>query len=358
MEYIPRIEKNARLKVVGVGGGGCNAVNRMVQAGIRGVKFLAVNTDWQVLGKNSAEEKLQIGGKLTRGLGAGADPDVGRRAVESSISEIEGILENIDMVFITAGMGGGTGTGASPVIASIAKELGVLTVAVVTWPFAFEGKHRWRAAEQGIAQLEKVVDTLIVIPNDRLISVVQTRTSLVQAFYVVDDVLRQGVQSISDLIMIPGIINLDYADVRAIMHGAGTALIGIGIAKGVGRAREAATAAITSPLLESPMVGAKGIIINITGGRDMSLTEVNAAAEMVTSAAAEDANIIFGTVVDESLTDEIRVTVVATGFTRSPASEWKKVPVTVAAAAEKSKTAPESRKDKTMEIDLPSFLCT
>ena len=358
MEYIPRIEKNARLKVIGVGGGGCNAVNRMVQVGIRGVKFVAVNTDWQVLGKNSAEEKLQIGGKLTRGLGAGADPDVGRRAAESSTSEIGMILEDIDMVFITAGMGGGTGTGASPVIASIAKELGVLTVAVVTRPFGFEGKQRWSAAEQGIEQLEKVVDTLIIIPNDRLISVVQTRTSLVQAFYVVDDVLRQGVQSISDLIMIPGVINLDYADVRAIMHGAGTALIGIGVAKGVDRAREAAAAAVTSPLLESPMDGARGIIINITGGRDMSLTEVNAAAEMVTSAAAEDANIIFGTVVDENLSDEIRVTVVATGFKRSPAPEWKRVPIAVAAAAEKSKTAPELQKDKTMEIDLPSFLRT
>ncbi|MEW6200432.1 MAG: cell division protein FtsZ [bacterium] len=356
MENIPRIEKSARIKVLGVGGGGCNAVNRMVQVGIRGVKFVAVNTDWQVLGRNSAEEKLQIGGKLTRGLGAGADPEVGRRAAEACVAEIERIVENIDMVFITAGMGGGTGTGASPVIASIAKEMGVLTVGVVTRPFGFEGRRRWQVAQRGIEQLEKHVDTLITIPNDRLISVVQTRTSLVQAFYIADDVLRQGVQGICDLITIPGVINLDYADVRAIMHGAGTALMGMGSGRGEGRAREAALAAVTSPLLENPMDGARGIIINISGGRNMSIGEINTAAETITSAAAEDANIIFGAVIDETLTDEMRVTVIATGFVKPQAQEWRRVPVSVAVEAEKTAETQKVKEERLMDIDLPSFL--
>jgi len=315
VKFEPKIEKLARIKVVGVGGGGCNAVNRMIEVGIRGVDFIAVNTDGQVLEKNRAEEKLQIGGKLTRGLGAGADPEVGLKAAELSISEIENMLEGADMVFVTSGMGGGTGTGASPVVARVAKSLGALTVGVVTKPFAFEGRRRMKSAEEGVAQLSKYVDTIVVIPNDRLLDIIKRETALIEAFKLADDVLRQGVQGISDLITIPGMINLDFADVKTIMSDAGTALIGIGVSKGDDRARRAAEAAISCPLLETSIEGAKGILLNITGGPDLSLTEINTVAEVARTAASEDANIIFGTVIDDNMRDEVRVTVIATSFT-------------------------------------------
>jgi len=305
----------AVIKVVGVGGGGTNAVNRMVDAGLKGVEFIAVNTDAQALQMTDADIKLQVGGQLTRGLGAGANPDMGMAAANESRDEIKEALKGADMVFVTAGEGGGTGTGAAPVIAEIAKhEVGALTVGVVTRPFAFEGSQRSRQAEDGIQRLREQVDTLIVIPNEKLLAVVERRTSILDAFREADNVLRQGVQGITDLITIPGLINLDFADVRTIMHDAGSALMGIGSAAGENRAAEAARAAISSPLLESSVEGATGILLNITGGGDLGLFEVNDAAEIVASAADQNANIIFGAVVDEQLGDHIRVTVIATGF--------------------------------------------
>ncbi|HEY8449615.1 MAG TPA: cell division protein FtsZ [Bacillota bacterium] len=304
----------AVLKVVGVGGGGNNALNRMIASGLQGVDFIAVNTDAQVLAAAKAPEKIQIGSEITRGLGAGANPEVGERAAQESRDEIAQHLKGADMVFITAGMGGGTGTGASPVIAEIAKELGALTVGVVTKPFSFEGRRRMRQAEEGIRVLREKVDTLITIPNDRLLQVVDKNTSFQDAFRIADDVLRQGVQGISDLIAIPGLINLDFADVRTVMLNTGSALMGIGVASGEGRAARAAKEAISSPLLETSINGAKGVLLNITGGPDLGLFEVNEAAEIVTEAADSEANIIFGAVIDERLADEIRVTVIATGF--------------------------------------------
>jgi cell division protein FtsZ len=305
----------AIIKVVGVGGGGVNAVNRMIEAGLRGVEFIAVNTDAQALLMSDADVKLDIGRELTRGLGAGADPDKGRQAAEDHAQDIEDALKGADMVFVTAGEGGGTGTGAAPVIAEIAKnEIGALTVGVVTRPFEFEGAQRAAQAEEGIASLREQVDTLIVIPNDKLLSIVERRTSIIDAFREADNVLRQGVQGITDLITIPGLINLDFADVRTVMQDAGTALIGIGDATGEGRAIEAAKSAISSPLLEESVEGAAGILLNITGGRDLGLFEVNEAAEIIASAADGNANIIFGAVIDEALADEVRVTVIATGF--------------------------------------------
>ena len=309
----------AVLKVVGVGGGGNNALNRMIAAGLKGVDFIAINTDAQVLATSKAPERIQIGAELTRGLGAGADPEIGQRAAEESRDEIAERLKGADMVFITAGMGGGTGTGASPVIAEVAKELGALTVGVVTKPFSFEGPRRRRQAEQGVEMLREKVDTLIVIPNDRLLQVVDKHTSLQDAFRIADDVLRQGVQGISDLIAIPGLINLDFADVRTVMMNTGSALMGIGVASGEGRAAKAAKDAISSPLLETTIDGAKGVLLNITGGPDLGLFEVNEAAGIVTEAADPDANIIFGAVIDESMGDAIRVTVIATGFDNRPA---------------------------------------
>jgi cell division protein FtsZ len=304
----------AKIKVIGVGGGGCNAVNRMIKSGIQGVEFIAVNTDAQALEKCRATYKLQIGDKMTRGLGAGADPETGRGAAETSISAINALVEGADMVFVTAGMGGGTGTGAAPVIAEAAKSENILTIGVVTKPFTFEGRRRMMVAEKGLEYLTAAVDTLIVVPNDRLKAIIPPDTSLVEAFTVADDVLRQGVQGISDLITVPGTINLDYADVRAIMSNAGTALIGIGQSAGDDRAVRAAEMAISSPLLETSIEGARGILLNITGGPAMTLTEVNAAAEVITSAADDDANIIFGTSVNENVKDEIRITVIATSF--------------------------------------------
>jgi cell division protein FtsZ len=305
----------AVIKVVGVGGGGTNAVNRMVDAGLRGVEFIAANTDAQALQMCDADIKLNIGHELTKGLGAGANPDVGQGAASESRDDIKEALKGADMVFVTAGEGGGTGTGAAPVIAEIAKnEIGALTVGVVTRPFEFEGAQRAAQAEEGIARLREQVDTLIVIPNDKLLSIVERRTSIIDAFREADNVLRQGVQGITDLITIPGLINLDFADVRTVMEDAGTALIGIGDAAGESRAVEAAKSAISSPLLEESVEGAAGILLNITGGRDLGLFEVNEAAEIIASAADSNANIIFGAVIDESLADEVRVTVIATGF--------------------------------------------
>lgn len=302
------------IQVIGVGGGGGNAVNRMVRAGLKGVTFVAINTDTQVLGKSLAEVKFQIGVRLTRGLGAGANPEIGRRAAEEDRDKIFRLLEGVDMVFITAGMGGGTGTGGAPVVASVAKELGILTIGVVTKPFSFEGRKRMRQAEEGIALLQKNVDALIVIPNDRLLQIIDTSTSVVEAFQMVDDVLLQGIRSISDLINIPGIINLDFADVKAIMENAGTSLMGIGRASGEGRAKEAAQMAVRSPLLETPFEGAKGVLFNITGGPNLGLWEVNRVAEIISGTASREANIIFGAVIDERMKEEIEVTVIATGF--------------------------------------------
>ncbi|MFL5846463.1 MAG: cell division protein FtsZ [Solirubrobacteraceae bacterium] len=305
----------AVIKVVGVGGGGTNAVNRMVDAGLRGVEFIAANTDAQALQMCDADIKLNIGHEVTKGLGAGANPDVGFASAAESRDDIKEALKGADMVFVTAGEGGGTGTGAAPVIAEIAKnEIGALTVGVVTKPFEFEGSTRTRQAEEGVARLREVVDTLIVIPNEKLLSIVERRTSILDAFRQADDVLRQGVQGITDLITIPGLINLDFADVRTIMTDAGSALMGIGTGQGEDRAAEAARNAISSPLLEESVEGATGILLNITGGRDLGLFEVNEAAEIVQGAADANANIIFGAVLDEAQGEEVRVTVIATGF--------------------------------------------
>src|SRR5689334_4541165 len=307
----------AVIKVVGVGGGGTNAVNRMVDAGLRGVEFIAANTDAQALQMCDADIKLNIGHDLTKGLGAGANPEVGFGAAAESRDDIKEALKGADMVFVTAGEGGGTGTGAAPVIAEIAKnEIGSLTVGVVTKPFDFEGSQRMRQADEGIARLRDVVDTLIVIPNEKLLNIVERRTTILEAFREADNVLRQGVQGITDLITIPGLINLDFADVRTIMRDAGSALMGIGTAGGENRAAEAAKIAISSPLLEESVEGATGILLNISGGHDLGLFEVNEAAEIVQSAADSNSNIIFGAVIDDSLSEEVRVTVIATGFDR------------------------------------------
>jgi cell division protein FtsZ len=305
----------AVIKVAGVGGGGSNAVNRMVDAGLSGVEFIAANTDAQALLAVDADVKIQIGSESTRGLGAGANPEVGRNAAQESRDELKEVLKGSDMVFVTAGEGGGTGTGGAPIVAEIAKEdLGALTVGVVTRPFGFEGRRRAEQAHLGIEELRDRVDTLIVIENDRLLQVVEKRTSIIEAFRMADDILRQGVQGITDLITVPGIVNLDFADVRAIMTEAGSALMGIGNASGENRAAEAAHTAVSSPLLESSIEGATGILLNISGPADMGLFEVNEAAEVVTSAADQNANVIFGAVIDEALKDEVRVTVIATGF--------------------------------------------
>lgn len=317
LEFDLEMDTLAQIKVIGVGGGGSNAVNRMIEGGIQGVEFIAVNTDYQALNLSKAQHKLQIGGKLTRGLGAGANPEVGKKAAEESREHIEQALRGADLVFVTAGMGGGTGTGAAPVIAEIAKEIGALTVGVVTRPFTFEGRKRQLQAEQGICALKEKVDTLIVIPNDRLLEIVDKNTPMLEAFREADNVLRQGVQGISDLIAVPGLINLDFADVKTIMTERGSALMGIGIATGENRAAEAAKKAICSPLLETSIDGARGVLMNITGGTNLSLYEVNEAADIVASASDAEVNMIFGAVINENLKDEIVVTVIATGFEES-----------------------------------------
>ncbi|MGZ4134164.1 MAG: cell division protein FtsZ [Tumebacillaceae bacterium] len=314
LEFDLDIEALAHIKVIGCGGGGCNAVNRMIEAGIKGVEFITVNTDAQALHMSKAEHRLQIGEKLTRGLGAGANPEIGKKAAEESRELIMNALRGADMVFVTAGMGGGTGTGAAPVVAEIAKELGALTVGVVTKPFTFEGRRRYNQADAGITALKEKVDTLIVIPNDRLLEIVDKNTPMLEAFREADNVLRQGVSGISDLIAVPGLINVDFADVKAIMTERGSALMGIGTATGDNRAAEAAKAAISSPLLETSIDGARGVLMHIAGGNNLSLFEVNEAADIVSSAADEEVNMIFGAVINPDLKDEIVVTVIATGF--------------------------------------------
>ena len=314
LDYALDIDQNARIKVIGVGGGGNNAVNRMIEEGIEGVEFIAVNTDAQALRQSNAGITMQIGNALTRGLGAGANPDVGREAVAESQVQIRDVLQGADMVFVTAGMGGGTGTGAAPAIAQIARELGILTIGIVTRPFTFEGRKRTKNAQVGIDAMRQAVDTLIIIPNDRLLGVVGKKTPMLEAFREADNVLRQGVQGISDLIAVPGLINLDFADVKTIMSNQGTALMGIGVAEGEGRAIEAVRQAISSPLLETSISGAKGVLMNITGGSDLSLFEVQEAADIVASASDDDLNMIFGSIINESLKNKIVVTVVATGF--------------------------------------------
>ena len=312
----------AVIKVVGVGGGGTNAVNRMVEAGVKGVEFIAINTDRQALLMSDADRTVHIGEELTRGLGAGANPEIGCQAAEESRSDIRDALAGADMVFVTAGEGGGTGTGAAPVVAEIAmEEIGALTVGVVTKPFGFEGRKRMSQAEEGIALLAQKVDTLIDVPNDRLLQVIEKRTSMLDAFRIADDILRQGTQGITDLITIPGLINLDFADVRAIMKDAGSAMMGIGVATGENRAEDAAKEAISSKLLESSIVGATRILYSITGSSDMSLQEIDEASQVINAAADEEANIIFGTVIDDSMDDQIRVTVIATGFDGTESQE-------------------------------------
>ncbi|HZT84835.1 MAG TPA: cell division protein FtsZ [Gaiellaceae bacterium] len=341
----------AVIKVVGVGGGGTNAVNRMVDAGLSGVEFIAVNTDAQALMVCDADVKIHIGSAATRGLGAGADPAVGLAAAQESRDELKEALKGADMIFVTAGEGGGTGTGGAPVVAELGRELGALTVGVVTKPFGFEGRKRSQQAEQGIEALRDKLETLIVIENDRLLQVVEKQTSVVDAFRMADDVLRQGVQGITDLITVPGLVNLDFADVRTIMREAGSALMGIGSAKGENRAAEAARAAVSSPLLESSIEGATGILLNITGGPDIGLFEVNEAAEVVTSAADVNANVIFGAVIDDAMGDEVRVTVIATGFgggrrRRRPGTEPQVAAPTGARTSEQGENG----------LDVPSFL--
>ena len=338
-----------------MGGGGTNAVTRMVDAGLNGVEFIAVNTDAQALQMCDADVKIHVGAKATRGLGAGADPTVGRAAAQENRDELKEALKGADMVFVTAGEGGGTGTGGAPIIAELARELEALTVGVVTRPFSFEGRKRAEQAESGIQDLRERVDTLIVIENDRLLQVVEKRTSIVDAFRMADDILRQGVQGITDLITVPGLVNLDFADVRTIMRDAGSALMGIGVAAGENRAAEAARAAVSSPLLEASIDGATGILLNVTGGGDIGLFEVNEAAEVVTGAADQNANVIFGAVIDESLGDEVRVTVIATGFGAQRARR-RREPAAVAAEAEPARRDAEGFDVPGEVLEVPSFL--
>jgi cell division protein FtsZ len=347
----------AVIKVVGIGGGGTNAVTRMVEAGVSGVEFVAVNTDAQALLMTESDVKIHIGSRATRGLGAGADPQVGRAAAEESRDELKEALKGADMVFVTAGEGGGTGTGGAPVIAEIGREIGALTVGVVTRPFGFEGKLRADQAEGGIQSLRESVDALIVIENDRLLQVVERSTPVTEAFRMVDDILRQGVQGITDLITVPGLINLDFADVRTIMKDAGSALMGIGSARGDNRAVEAARMAISSPLLEQTLDGATGILLNVTGGTDLGLAEVDEAAEVVRSAADSNANVIFGAAIDESMGDEVRVTAIATGFGARPTRRRRvEAPVAAAATASSERPAFTAPSVSDVEIDIPSFL--
>lgn len=353
----------AKIKVIGVGGGGGNAVNRMIASDVTGVEFWSINTDAQALAQASAPKRLQLGQKLTRGLGAGGNPAIGQKAAEESRDEIAHAIENADLVFITAGMGGGTGTGAAPIVAEVAKEMGALTVGVVTRPFTFEGRRRTTQAEEGIAALQSRVDTLIVIPNNKLLSVISEQTPVQEAFRVADDILRQGVQGISDIITIPGLVNVDFADVRAVMADAGSALMGIGVGSGKSRAREAAMSAISSPLLESSIEGARGVVLNITGGSDLTLHEVNAAAETVYEVVDPNANIIFGAVIDDKMQGEIRITVIATGFSgeAKPAPATREVPRTpgrrpIAPAPTSPMPAYEPRTQQSPGLDIPEFL--
>ncbi len=343
------IENFANIKVVGVGGGGNNAVNRMIEEGLDGVEFIAINTDAQALLSSNAEITMRIGDKITRGLGAGSNPEIGREAAQENKEELAKVLKGADMVFITAGMGGGTGTGATPIVAEIAKEQGALTVGVVTKPFTVEGQKRMNKAESGVEELKNKVDTLIIIPNDRLLEVAEKQTSLIEAFKIADDVLRQGVQGIADLITITGIINLDFADVKTIMTDAGSALMGIGNASGENRAVQAAKLAIDSPLLEASIDGAQGVLINITGGTNLGIHEANEAARVVQEVSAADADIILGAVINEELEDEVQVTVIATGFDGKNVKEVKN-------QTEKMETDFEMESFSGEDLDIPAFL--
>ena len=356
---ITMMDGTATIKVIGVGGAGNNAVNRMIEAGIKGVDFIAVNTDRQALQTSKASTKIQIGEKITRGLGAGANPDVGAQSAEESKSELSEVLRGADMVFVTAGMGGGTGTGAAPVVAQAAKEMGILTIGVVTKPFTFEGKKRLSQAERGIESLKGKVDTLVVIPNDKLLQIIDRKTSIIEAFKMADDVLRQGVQGISDVISIPGLVNLDFADVKTIMLNTGMAHMGVGRASGENRAEDAAKEAIQSPLLETSIEGARGVIINITGGDDLGLHEVNTAAELVQRSVDPEANIIFGTVTDPTMEDEIQITVIATGFEKNESTSNVGVDKLVSKTWEKKINSIPSNSDTNSsqnDLDIPSFL--
>lgn len=360
-ENITMKDGTATIKVIGVGGAGNNAVNRMLDLGIKNVDFIAVNTDRQALQKSKANTKIQIGEKITRGLGAGANPDVGAQSAEESKQELTEVLRGADMVFVTAGMGGGTGTGAAPTVAGLAKEMGILTIGVVTKPFTFEGKKRLAQAERGIESLKGKVDTLIVIPNDKLLQVIDRKTSMAEAFMMADDVLRQGVQGISDLITVTGAINLDFADVKTIMQNTGMAHMGIGFASGENKAEDAAKQAIQSPLLETTIEGARGVIINVTGGNDLGLQEVNTAAELIQRSVDPEANIIFGTVVDETMNDEIQITVIATGFDDQNDNGPVKRPdnlISKTWGEKKINSIPSSSdlNNTQNDLDIPSFL--
>jgi len=363
-----QLESFAKIKVVGVGGGGCNAVDRMIQEGLQGVEFVAVNTDAQALMLSKATVRVRVGEKLTRGLGSGGDPETGRKACEESAEDVYEVLKGSDMVFITAGMGGGTGTGGAPIVAQVAKEVGALTIGVVTRPFTFEGSRRIQSAESGISKLKEQADTLIVIPNDRLLQIVDKRATMNTAFRMADDVLRQGVQGISELITVPGLINLDFADVRTIMSEGGAALMAVGIGKGEEGARQAAEAAISSQLLDITIDGARGILFNVTGGPELTLFEVNQAAAIIKETAHPDVNLIFGAVIDPTMKDEVRITVIATGFERTgvprriveqPAVELRhnttaEVSVGVSAAPPARDFQP--RAFNTEDLDIPTFL--
>ena len=357
LEFDMDQDEFAKIKVVGVGGGGNNAVNRMIDAGVKGVEFLVFNTDKQALKNSLAENKIQLGEKITKGLGAGANPEVGEQAAEESIDEIREALEGADMVFITAGMGGGTGTGAAPVIADVAKELGLLTVGVVTKPFTFEGRKKAKSAELGINALKGKVDTLVIIPNDRLLSIADKKTSFSQAFEMADDILKQGIQGISDLISVPNLINLDFADVKTIMYDKGVAHMGIGRASGDDRATEAAKLAINSPLLETSIEGAKSVLLNITAGSDLGIFEVNEAADLIRDCVSEDANIIFGAGIDESLKDEVKITVIATEFDQyKDEKKDKKENKTELSGKSPIASLEENDEEDNGELKIPSFL--
>ncbi len=353
-ENLNQTDETAVIKVIGVGGAGNNAVNRMVDSGIEGVEFISINTDKQALMLSKAGTKIQIGEKITRGLGAGANPDIGAQAAEESKTEISEAIRGADMVFVTSGMGGGTGTGAAPIVASIAKEMGILTIAVVTKPFTFEGKKRLTQAERGIDSLKGKVDTLVVIPNDKLLQIIDRKTTMLEAFKMADDILRQGVQGISDLIKIPGLVNLDFADVKTVMLNTGMAHMGIGRASGENRAEDAAKQAIQSPLLETTIEGARGVIINVTGGENLGLHEVNTAAELVQRSVDPEANIIFGAVVDKSLDEDICITVIATGFDKEPGA--KETSIGAKPWIKTQSTPIPSEGGIGVDIDIPPFL--
>jgi cell division protein FtsZ len=352
-----RLDSYANIKVVGVGGGGGNAVNRMIEAGVGGVGFICMNTDAQVLELSISPERLQIGDALTKGLGAGGDPEVGRQAAEESRQDIKKLLEGADMVFITAGMGGGTGTGAAPVIAEIARDMNALTVGVVTKPFNFEGPRRQRLADEGIAHLKARVDTIITIPNDRLLNVAEKRKTLLEAFQMADDILRQGVQGVSDIITVPGMINVDFADVKAVMTNAGTAIMGIGQARGDNRSLEAAEMAISSPLLETTIDGARGVLLNVTAGPDLTLEELYQAADVIARATdAEDAQIIMGAVIEETMLQDVRVTVLATGFGPDDRLVMQSRAAEAAPASRPRAGVNPAQPPRSVDLDLPAFL--